>query len=178
MASEKLAGGIGLMKKSISTEQTSANIATILSVIAESPAKLESLSKRVPPDQLHKPLGDGERSFIENVAHLLNTESRSADAIFPALLTNEPPLHPIHAERDWGNLMHYEQYPLADLLAYYKFRRMVMLKVLSSLTDAQWSRVMIEQGKQRKESVYRQARGLALHELEHLTDLESKLNAK
>ena len=163
------------MKKSISTELTSANIANVLAIIAESPAKLESLSKLVSPDQLDQPLGAGERSFIETIAHLLNTESRSADAIFPALLTNEPLMHNIHAERDWGNLMHYEQYPLSDLLGYYTFRRTVMLHVLNGLTEAQWARVIRQEGKQRKESVYWQARGLALHELEHLSDLESKI---
>jgi hypothetical protein len=171
-------GGIGLMKKSISTELTSANIAKVLAIIAEAPAKLASLSKLVPPDQLHQPLGDGERSVIDTAAHLLNTEARSADAIYPALLTNEPLMHDIHAERDWGNLMHYEQYPLPDLLAYYTFRRTVMMRVLNGLTEAQWARVIRQEGKQRKESVYWQARGLALHELEHLTDLESKLNPK
>ena len=36
-------------------------------------------------------------------------------------------------------------------------------------------KIIREEGKQRKESVYWRARTLALHELEHITDLERKL---
>ena len=50
-----------------------------------------------------------------------------------------------------------------------------MLRVLSELKEAQWSRSIREEGKQRKETVYWRARSLALHEVEHLGDLENKL---
>ena len=61
------------MKKTISTEQTSANIAQVMALLAETPQKLAELSAGLPDKTLHKPLGAGERSFIENLAHLLNT---------------------------------------------------------------------------------------------------------
>jgi hypothetical protein len=62
-----------------------------------------------------------------------------------------------------------------ELLAYFKLRRVVLLRVLDSLTDEGWARVVREAGKQRKESVYWRARALAMHELNHLTDLQKKL---
>ncbi len=37
-----------------------------------------------------------------------------------------------------------------------------------------WSRVVRETRKQRKESVYWRARSLALHELEHIRDIDQK----
>jgi hypothetical protein len=163
------------MKKQISTEQTDANIKDVLRLLSETPNQLERLSKGLSDKELHEPLGRGERSFVEGLAHLLNCEARTSEAITLALLAKEPPYTPVHPERDFGKLLHYDQLPFDELLAYFKFRRTVLLKVLSSLKDSQWSRVIRQEGKQRKESVYWLARGQAIHELEHLIDLERKL---
>jgi hypothetical protein len=162
-------------KKQISTEQTDSNIKEVLMLLAETPVQLEKLSKGLSDKQLHEPLGKGERSFTEALAHILNCEARTTEAIQLALLANEPAFTPIHAERDLGKLLQYETLPFDELLAYFKFRRKVLLRVLESLTEKKWSRTVHEEGKHRKESVYWQARGQALHELEHLEDLERKL---
>lgn len=163
------------MKKSIATQQTPTNIAAVLTLLTDTPTRLETLSTPLPPDQLRIPLGDGERSFTEDLAHLINCEARTSEKIYMALLADEPFFLDIHPERHWGKLLHHEQEDFADLLAYFKFRRRALLRVLNSLTEAQWSRVIREENKQRKESVYWQARSLALHELEHLTNLANKL---
>ncbi len=163
------------MKKSIATDLTSENIATILHVLTQTPQHLQDLRAGRSAEQLQSPLGMGERSFMEDVAHLINCESRSAEMIYSALVVNEPLMVKIHPERQWGKLLRYEQYPIADLLAYFNFRRTVLLRVLNDLTGKQWARVIREEGKHRKESVYWQARGLALHEAEHLADLARKL---
>lgn len=166
------------MKKQITTEQTVENIREILRLLSETPVRLERLSKGLPEVKLHEPLGKGERSFIEALAHLLNCEARSSDAITLALMLKEPMLAPIHPERDLGKLLHYEKFPFDELLKYFKFRRKVLLEILNSLKDGQWSQAIRQEGKQRRESVYWQARGLALHELEHVQDLERKLQKK
>ena len=137
---------------------------------------MERLGKGLSDEKLHEPLGKGERSFIETLAHLLNCEARASEAIYMALLAKEPTFPQIHPERDLGKLLRYDLMDFRELLAYFKFRRAALLRVLSSLNESQWSRVIREEGKQRKESVYWQARGQALHELEHLLDLESKLD--
>jgi hypothetical protein len=66
--------------------------------------------------------------------------------------------------------------PFAELLAYFKIRPTVLLLVLAGLDDRGWSRAVCEAGKQRKESVYLTSRGQALHEAEHLTELEVGLS--
>lgn len=164
------------MKKSVSTDLTPENIATVLDVLAQTPQHLQDLSAGLSSEQLQSPLGAGERSFMEDVAHLLNCESRAAEAIYSALIVTEPLMVKIHPERQWGKLLRYEQYPLADLLAYFTFRRTVLLRILNDLSEKQWARVIREDGKQRKESVYWQARGLALHEDDHIIDLTRKLS--
>jgi hypothetical protein len=164
------------MKKQIATEQTDSNIKEVLRLLAETPAKLESLSNGLSEEQLHRPLGSGERSFTEAVTHLINCEAITAASIYLALLRDEPFIADIHAERDLGKLLRFDLLPITELLAYFKLRRTVLLRVLESLTDKKWSRCIREEKKQRRESVYRCARGQALHELEHLLDLEKKLN--
>lgn len=163
------------MKKQISTAQTEANIKEILRLLTETPVRLAVLSKGLSELKLQEPLGKGERSFTETVAHMINTESISSDAIYLALMLNEPMLPDIHAERDLGKLLRFDLLPFSELMTYFATRRTVLLRILASLTDEQWSRSIRENGKQRKESVFWRARGLALHELEHLQDLETKL---
>lgn len=166
------------MKKQISTDQTEENIKEVLRLLDETPGRLEKLSRGLSEKQLHEPLGKGERSFIEGLAHLVNCEAITADSIQLALIRNEPMIAGIHAERDLGRLLRFDLMPFDELLSYFKFRRVVLLKVLTPLKGNQWSRVIRESGKQRKESIYWRARGQALHELEHVLDLESKLTKK
>jgi hypothetical protein len=163
------------MKKIISTEVTNTNIAKVKDLLAETPVKLESFSKSLSAEQFRQPLGAGERSFTEDLAHLINCEAQSSEAIYLALFADEPLFIDIHPERQLGKLLRYDLLPFSELLAYFKLRRTVLLRVLDSLTEEQWSRSIREAEKKRKESVYWRARSIAMHELEHLSHLESKL---
>lgn len=163
------------MKKGLSTEQNASNITKVMALLTETPARLSVLSRTMSAARLHLPLGKEERSFIEVLAHLVNSEARTSDATYLALLRDEPLIDDIHPERELGKLLRYDLVDFPDLLAYFKTRRKVLLRVLSGLTDAQWARSAREEGKKRKESVYWRVRALALHESEHLDDLERKL---
>ena len=163
------------MPKNIPTNPTQANIARVLALLQETPKKLKSLSKSFSAETLRKPLGVDERSFAENLAHLINSEARMSESIYLALLVDEPLMADIHSEREWGKLLRFDLLDFPELLAYFKIRRKVLLRVLSALTEAQWSRSIREEGKKRKESIYWRARSLALHESEHVSDLERKI---
>ena len=164
------------MKKIISTKGTKANIEKVQDLLTDTPIKLERLGKRLSAAGLHQPLGSGERSLTEDLAHIINCEARSSEAIYLALLADEPLFVDIHPERQLGKLLRYDLLAFSDLLGYFKLRRIVLLRVLGSLTEEQWSRSIREAGKKRKESVYWRARSIAIHELEHLSDIESKLS--
>jgi hypothetical protein len=161
------------MPKSISTQQTQANIDAVIALLTDTPARIARVLVSMPAAP-HSPLGEGERSFTETLAHLINSEARSSEAIYVALLVDSPLLPDIHSERDWGALLRMDRFHVEHLMAYYGLRRTVLLRVLNGLTEAQWSRTMREAGKQRQESVYWRARSLALHELEHVTYLEAE----
>jgi hypothetical protein len=164
------------MKKAISTDLTGINIAKIMEYLADTPVQLESLSKPLSEEQLRQPLGAGERSFMEDLAHLIHTEARSSEAIYLALLLDEPLVADVHPERQWGRLLKFDVLSFSELLAYFKLRRVILLRVLASLTERQWARSIRESGKKRPESVYWRARTIAIHELDHLSDLQNKLN--
>jgi hypothetical protein len=163
------------MKKQISTDQNKSNIEEVLRLLRETPAKLERLDVILSEKQMQTPLGAGERTPTEILAHIINCEALASESIYLALLRNEPLIPDLHAERDLGKLLRFDTLPFPDLLAYFKLRRSVLLRILETLTEKQWSRVVREEKKQRKESIYWRARGQALHELEHLLDLENKL---
>jgi hypothetical protein len=146
----------------------------IIDLLTDAPEKLEQLSQPLSQPQLRQPLGSGERSLTEALAHLLHCEARSSEAIYLALLAEEPLFVDIHPEHQLGKLLRYDLLAFSELLAYFKLRRAVLLRVLKSLSDGQWTRVIREAGKQRKESVYWRARSMALHELERkLSQLET-----
>ncbi len=160
------------MKKMVSTKITESNIARILDLLSDTPRKLENLRSRFSDEQLVKPLGPGERSLTENLAHLLHCEAISSEFIYLALLKDEATFYDIHPEREYGKLLRYDLFSFKSLLDYFIFRRTALLRVLTSLKADQWSRSIPEKGKKRKESVYWRARSMALHEQEHITDLE------
>ncbi|MBL8099204.1 MAG: DinB family protein [Anaerolineales bacterium] len=163
------------MNQKISTDQTLENISKILEILTETPKKLEALSKGLSKEQLREPLGKGERSLTENLTHLINGEARSSEMIYQALLSHEPLFADVHPDRDWGKLTRFDLLDFSDLLNYFKIRRKILLRVLSGLKEAEWSRAIREEGKKRKESVYWRARTIAMHELEHVGDLEKKI---
>ena len=159
----------------ISTEQTPENIATVLSLLPEIPEKLQQVSTGLTDEQLRTPMADGERTFTENLAHIINCEARATDFIYQALMLKEPLMIKIHPERNLGKLWQLQQFEFSELLAYFTFRRKLLMSVLEGLKPAQWSRVVREEGKQRKESVYLMARGTALHELTHVEEMANRL---
>lgn len=165
------------MQKKITTDLTSANIAKVLALLQETPEKLETLGKPVSTEKLRQPLRDNERSYTETLAHLINSEARISESIYLALLVDEPLLADVHSEREWGKLLRFDLLDFPELMAYFKTRRKVLLRVLSALTEAQWSRSTREEGKRRKESIYWQVRSLAIHESEHISELEKRLLA-
>lgn len=164
------------MKKPISTDLTNANTAKVMEILRETPSQLEGLGKLLSQEEFRQPLGEGERSFTEDLAHLIHSEARTSEAVYLALLLDEPLLPDIPSERQWGKLLRYDLVSFSELLSYFKVRRAVLLRVLTPLTEEQWARSIREEGKKRKESVYWRARSLAMHELDHLTDLQVKLS--
>ncbi len=163
------------LHKRLSTKATPANIKLVLERLTAAPQRLRALSKGLSDAQLIIPLGEGERSFKRDLAHLLYCAERGTLPIYYALILDKPFMPRIRAERGWGKLLGYEQFDFIELLQVFKFHRQALMTVLWGLTANQWERAVKPEGKQRTESVYYSARGLCVHELGHLEDLTGKL---
>ena len=161
-----------------STRITANNITTICATLRRIPDELEQLGSALTQSQLDEPMAQGERSPRRVLAHILNCESVSFRAIHFALLLDAPYMPRIHAERDWGKLTRYEQFSYAEMLAYFRFRRRALMSVLDRLDESEWGRAFQPEGRKKPDSVYLQARGMALHEFEHLADLREKLGRR
>ena len=118
---------------------------------------------------------DGEWSPRRILAHIVNCEARAAEAICHALLLAEPPYQRIHAERDLGKLMRYQQYSFVELLTYFSFRRRTLLFVLDGLKPQQWLRTFHAVGRQGPDTVYGMVRGTAIHETRHIEHIAETL---
>lgn len=161
--------------KRLKTQASDERIALVLEHLAVGPQRLGNLRAGLSAAELTRPLGEGERSFKRDVTHLIYCAERGSDPIHHALLLREPFMPRIHAERDWGKLMAYEAFDIEELMAYFRFRRMALLRILGGLSRDDWERSVRREGVKRSESVYYAARGLCLHELGHLEDLAGKL---
>ena len=163
------------MPKRPTTQASDANKQRVQDMLRQGPPRLQALNDRFSAAQLAQPLEPGEWSPHRILAHLVSCEARASEAIIHALLVDEPPFQPIHAERDLGALMRHEQYTFAELLAYLTFRRRMLLTVLEGLNHDQWLRTFQPAGRKKKQTVYNMTRGTAIHESEHLEHLESLL---
>ncbi len=161
--------------KQLATRQSPERIKLALAVLGAAPQRLRNLRAGLTEAELTAPLGKGERSFKRDLTHLIYCAERGEYPIVHALLLDQPKLPRIHAERDWGKLMRYETFPIAELLDYFDFRRRALLHILRGLKPGQWERSVQREGVKRSESVYYAARGLCLHEVDHLEDLAKKL---
>ena len=118
------------MSKPLSTDLTPANITKVMEMLAEGPTRLEALRQSVSAQKLRQPLGKGERTPTEVLAHVLNGEAISSEMIYQALLVKEPSFAAIHPERDWGKLLRFDLLDFSELQAYFSVRRKVLLRVL------------------------------------------------
>ncbi len=173
-----MSGGLpkkATLVKRLTTRQSPERIELTITVLSAAPQRLRNLGAGLTETELTTPLGAGERSFKRDLTHLIYCAERGEYPIVHALLLDHPQLPRIHAERDWGKLMRYEAFQVAELLDYFDFRRRALLRVLRGLKPKQWERSVYRDGVKRSESVYYAARGLCLHEVEHLEDLAKKL---
>ncbi len=163
------------LHKTLATQPSDERIALVMTHLEVAPQRLRHLAAGLSETELTRPLGEGERSFKRDLTHLCYCAERGSDPIHHALLLKEPLMPRIHAERDWGALMRYEEFSIPELLDYFQFRRRALMRILRGLRRRQWERTVRRESLKRSESVYYAARGLCLHEQTHLEDLAKKL---
>ena len=158
----------------ITTKPTKENFKKVLALLAETPGRLQTLSSARSAAELSAPLEKDQWSFAEIMGHLDACAELNTHATYYALLVDNPILPDVHPQRQWARLLRYQEVSFTDMQGNFDFRRELLLRKLNLLSGSQWLRPVTRQGK-RQENIYRIARSMALHEHDHLTQLEAVL---
>jgi hypothetical protein len=152
----------------ISTALTSANVESVLRVLAGTAQELPLLAARLTEAQAVRPLEEGEWSLVEVIAHLRTSEEVSTHRIYWMLAADNPDLTLIHPHQ-LRKVMGYERHPIQRSLQEFLWRREDLLYVLRRLKPGDWAKTSMTGG--RAHTVYSLARTVALHTEDHCGEL-------
>ena len=169
----QLAGGIGsargkvrhMPSRSLTSEQ-------ILSLLAETPRRLEALTAGLSPAQLQIAPNDAEWSAIDVLAHLRACADVWGGCIATILAEERPTLRAVNP-RTWIEQTDYRNQAFQLSLRAFVAQRAALLTVLGSLPADGWSRAATVTGAGRalERSVMFYARWLAEHERPHVKQI-------
>ncbi len=148
---------------------TDAEIELVLRLLTETPGRIAAATEGLDDDQLqHRP--DAKTwSANDNLAHLRACADVWGETIAAMLREDEPALKHIHP-RTWMKKTDYPRLPFRDSFRDFVDQRRALLQALNDLDFADWSRgAMI---KDRRHTVFSQARRMALHEVTHCEQIE------
>jgi hypothetical protein len=154
----------------LGTKATRTNIQKILALLEEFPQRIASLTVNLDNERLHTPLVEEEWSLVEILAHLRCCEEVWANTIYTMLALDDPELAEVHP-RQWAKVVKYDRLDFRISFRVFHLRRRELLEVLLGLPVEAWLRTGVIKGRQH--SVYSQARRLALHEADHLEQIEA-----
>ena len=108
------------LHKRLTTKPSDERIALILGVLTATPSRLHELRAGLSDAQLDVPLGEGRAQLQarSDAPHLLR-RARNRPHLSCAAAEQSHSLPRIHAEREWGVLMRYEAFEIAELMAYF-----------------------------------------------------------
>jgi len=151
---------------------TASGIDAVLSILNETPGRLGNLIMAFDGRHRYKPPGIKTWSVAEILAHLRACADIWTFSIY-AMLTEEKPSLPDINERKWAKVTSYARLPIGISLQAFTFQREGLLRVLKPLPKDGWehSSMILE----REHTVFSQARRMALHEQDHLEQIEDLL---
>lgn len=148
---------------------TPAGIEKFLALLAETPDRMTVLTHGLDDAHLRMAPGPGEWSIVDILSHLRSCADVWGGIIAAMLSDNEPALEEIHP-RTWQKKAGYEKFPFNESLRQFMTQRQELLGQLRCLSFEQWERGAVI-GK-RRHTVFNQARRMALHEQDHLGQIE------
>jgi len=149
---------------------TPTKIEEMLRLLAETPLRIETSCNALDEAQLH--LKPDKKSWSANdiLAHLRACADVWGDTIQAMLREDEPVLAHI-SPRTWLKRTNYPDLPFAESFESFAHQRQELLQTLNDLAFAEWSRGATI--KNRRHTVFSQARRMALHEVTHCQQLEA-----
>ncbi len=148
---------------------TSKEIALHLAQLTDTPLKLRQMVTGLNNDDLHWSLGPKAWSIVEILAHVRACADVWTFSMYAMLTENQPNL-PLLDERRWAKTLGYAALTFETSFNTFAAQREDLVRTLRGLSPEQWERSGQIEG--RNHSVFSQARRMALHEVEHLTQFQ------
>jgi hypothetical protein len=147
-------------------------IARILIILKECPARIEAATTKIPSAQLHARTARESWSINDILAHIRSSSDVWGDSIKRMLAEDTPTLENIHP-RKWIQQTDYLQLDFHKSFKAYAAQRRELLKILMKLSFDDWSRGAMIGG--RSHTVFTQARRIAKHDSDHCDQIEGLL---
>ena len=145
----------------------------ILTMLADTPARLAALTAGLPPAQLLAPPEPGEWSARDVLAHLRACADMWGNYI-ALILDEDRPIFKAVSPRTWIKKTNYGEVEFQPSLEAFTAQRIGLLAVLDPLPPEAWSRsaMVTGAGKPRERTVCTYAQWLANHEQTHIRQIE------
>ncbi len=151
-------------------EPTQPDIDKFLDILTSTPRRLVTCTAGVGEHELHESPGLGQWSVAEVLAHLRACEELWSYSIY-AMLSQENPTLALLDERKWARVTRYAEGSFQNNFQTFVLRRAELVAVLRGLPFDAWSRSADIGG--RRHTIFGQVRRIALHELEHVEQIEA-----
>jgi uncharacterized damage-inducible protein DinB len=153
-------------------------IATILTILKETPPRLAKLTAGLAPAQLHTAPSVGEWSANEVLAHLRACQEVWGGYYMLTILAQNRPTIKAMNPRTWIQQTDYLEQEFQAALRAFTEQRSKLLAVLEPLPPKDWMRsnTLIGAGKPLQQTLLSHADGLARHERAHLKQIGRTLN--
>lgn len=147
---------------------------TILTILKETPLRLESLTERVAVAALHAAPSADEWSVNDVLAHLRACADVWGDYYIATILEQDQPTIKAMNPRTWIKTTDYLEQEFPSSLRAFSKQRRKLLKTLETLSAQDWARTntLIGAGKPLTQTLLSHADGLARHERAHLRQVE------
>jgi hypothetical protein len=145
----------------------------VLTLLAETPPRIESLTAGLSAAQLHASQNEGEWSANDVLAHLRACADMWGKCIVQIVTQEKPILRAINP-RTWIKKTNYPQQKFRSSLRAFNAQRLYLLAFLGPLPDKDWARsaTVTGAGKPLERTVRFYAEWLATHERTHVKQIQ------
>ena len=152
---------------------TPADITKYLALLEEFPRTVATGTAGLSEEQLRWSPSKKDWSIVEVLAHLRACAEIWSFSMYAMLTENNPTL-PLLDERRWAKAAQYTTFDFQHAFQVFCLQRQELLTVLKALDFETWGRsANIEN---RNHTIFSQVRRMALHETEHLDQLQALLD--
>jgi len=161
------------MKIKINNSILIKNTQLVISLLEKMPYEITNRTLGIDPRQLQTRPNPESWSAVEILAHLHACATIWGLSIEKMLQENDPILENLHPG-NWDKLSYYSAMSFDESFKIYKSNRRNLISRLIMLSPEEWGK--IGWIKNKKHTVFSQARRMALHEFDHLEQFEKNVN--